>query len=167
MKKAFTLIEIVIVLLIISILLVATIGLGSNRITDIKAQSIKEQFIGYYNELYSQNMTSRFRDYIQYQRLHVIVSTWIAYRLDASAVVYPPLSAMELGGIRFAPTWTVVDQALLTFLPYRMGCEISRGDGSLQDTVYFHLLVPENGKQYCFEIASETCKLIERHCREE
>lgn len=75
MKKAFTLIEIVIVLLIISILLVATIGLGSNRITDIKAQSIKEQFIGYYNELYSQNMTSRFRDHIQYQRLHVIVST--------------------------------------------------------------------------------------------
>ena len=75
MKKAFTLIEMVIVLVIIGILMAATMRFGSNRIVDLKAQSIKEQFVGWYNEIYSQNMTSSFRDGKKYQRLTVVLDT--------------------------------------------------------------------------------------------
>jgi len=71
MKKGFTLIEMVIVLVVIGILMAATMKFGSGRIVDLKAQSLKEDFIGWYNEIYSQNMTSSFRDGIKYTTLTV------------------------------------------------------------------------------------------------
>jgi prepilin-type N-terminal cleavage/methylation domain-containing protein len=75
MKKAFTLIEMVIVLLVVGVLMAATMRFGSGRIVDLKAQSIKEQFVGYYNEIYGQNMTSSFRDGKKYEQLTVILHT--------------------------------------------------------------------------------------------
>lgn len=51
----------------------ATMKFGSNRITDLKAQTIKEQFVGRYNDLYSQNMTSRFRDNQTYEQLTIVM----------------------------------------------------------------------------------------------
>lgn len=73
MKKAFTLIEMTIVLLVIGILMAATMRFGSNRIVDLKAQSIKEQFAGRYNDLYSQNMTSSFRNGQKYEKMTIVL----------------------------------------------------------------------------------------------
>jgi hypothetical protein len=49
------------------------------------------------------------------------------------------------------------------FTPYQLWCGITDGSNTWEN-LYFNLTIPENGKQYCFEIASETCKLIEQRC---
>jgi prepilin-type N-terminal cleavage/methylation domain-containing protein len=82
MKKGFTLIEMMIVLVIIGILMAATMRFGSGRIVDLKAQSLKEQFVGYYNEIYSQNMTSSFRDGKKYQVLTISFGSGTWYQVD-------------------------------------------------------------------------------------
>ena len=81
-KSGFTLIEMLIVLVVIGILMAATMRFGSGRIVDLKAQSIKEQFVGYYNDLYSQNMTSSFRDGKKYQHLALNFGSGILYQVD-------------------------------------------------------------------------------------
>ncbi len=162
MKKAFTLIEIVIVLIVISILMAATMSFGSNRIVDLKAQSLKEHFVGYYNEIFRQNLTSSFRDGIKYQSLTVAFATGVSYSTDHQA----PISDQQLSDIAFSgllldnhpyPTIDVV------FAPYVLGCSLAAASATWS-LFSFHLIVPQNGKQYCFEIASQTCKLIETTC---
>jgi prepilin-type N-terminal cleavage/methylation domain-containing protein len=85
MKKGFTLIEMAVVLLIIGILMAATMRFGSGRIVDLKAQSTKEQFIGRYNDLYSQNMTSSFRNGKKYETLTIVMNTGVYYIVDELA----------------------------------------------------------------------------------
>jgi len=163
MKKAFTLIEIVIVLVIISILMAAVMRFGSNRIVDLKAQSNKEQFIWYYNDLYNQNMTSSSRDGQRYHQMVVVMETWISYILDSWAMMGNTLPNIQIQNLRLTSWGTSLPIALLFFVPYQLGCDIS--DGSVTwDALYFDLKIPQNGKQYCFEIKSETCKLIETRC---
>ena len=95
MKKGFTLIEIVIVLVVIGILMTATMRFGSGRIVDLKAQSLKEDFVGYYNELYNQNMTSSYRNEKQYKFLTMNFGTGMSYQLDSAPFVLEPnLSAV-------------------------------------------------------------------------
>jgi len=163
MKKAFTLLEMAIVLLVIWILMAATMRFGSGRIVDLKAQSIKEQFVWYYNELYSQNMTSSFRDGQKYEKMTIVLWETVYYRLDAVDKVDTKKPEFTLSNLRFESEWNSFDTAQLIFLPYKLWCDIMDNDESWEK-LYFDLIVPENGKQYCFEIPSETCKLIETRC---
>jgi prepilin-type N-terminal cleavage/methylation domain-containing protein len=117
MKKGFTLIEMMIVLVIIGVLMAATMRLGSNRIVDLKAQSIKEQFVGYYNEIYSQNMTSSFRDGKKYQSLMVGFQSGMWYQVDQGSFVIEP----KLSGITFRELMLdqqPADRIDIQFTPY-------------------------------------------------
>jgi len=60
MKKAFTLIEMVIVLVIIGILMGVTMRFSANRISDLKAQSLKDTFVADYAMVQSQNLASSY-----------------------------------------------------------------------------------------------------------
>jgi hypothetical protein len=109
-------------------------------------------------------MTSSFRDGKKYEQLTVILHTWISYRIDASAnPIASTVSNLEIKNLRFTSDWTPFAVANLLFTPYQLWCGISDGSNSW-NILYFDLTIPENGKQYCFEIASETCKLIEQRC---
>ena len=163
MKKAFTLIEMLIVLVVIGILMTATMKFGSNRIVDLKAQSIKEQFVWYYNDIYSQNMTSSFRDGKKYQQLIVAMTTGISYKVDALPLIDSKISGISFQNLRFETWGNWFPLADLIFVPYQLWCTITDGTMSW-NILYFDLVIPENGKQYCFEIKSETCKLVETRC---
>jgi hypothetical protein len=56
-----------------------------------------------------------------------------------------------------------ISSATIEFVPYQLWCDISNGEMSW-DMLFFEFYIPENGKKYCFEIPSETCKLIETRC---
>lgn len=164
MKKGFTLIEMAIVILVIGILMAATMRFGSGRITDLKAQSLKEQFVGWYNELYSQNMTSSFRDGKKYQQLTIVFTTWAYYLVDKLPIpLDSTLSDIRIQNMRFDQESVLVSVASLSFVPYSLWCTITTA-ATTGAVLYFDLFVPENGKQYCFEIKAETCKLIETRC---
>ncbi|MEI6118851.1 MAG: hypothetical protein WCP92_06615 [bacterium] len=100
-------------------MMAATMKFGSNRIVDLKAQSIKEQFVGYYNELYGQNMTSSFRDGKKYQQLVISFESGMWYQIDQGPfVVEPKLSALTFRGIMLDDQKT--DRINLTFVPYKL-----------------------------------------------
>lgn len=165
MKKGFTLIEMMIVLVVIGILMAATMRFGSGRIVDLKAQSIKEEFVGWYNDLYSQNMTSSFRDGKKYQWLTVTFESGVWYQVDQGPFVVD----LKLAGLTFRQ-FVLDDQEVgsiaLQFTPYILGCMLTSPVQWTTGQVFsFQAYVPENGKQYCFEIKSETCKLIEQRCK--
>ena len=162
-KKAFTLIEIVLVLLIISILLVATMHFGSNRIIDLKAQSSKESFESYYRDLSRQNLTSSFRDGVHYERLSIVLDTRMSYQLDSGSIVSQFPQNLSIQNI-FA--WSSsVDSAQIILTPYHLWCSLFANGHRIEDVLRFGLLIPENGKQYCFEITDQTCTLREVICR--
>jgi len=163
MKKGFTLIEMLIVLVIIGILMAATMKFWSNRIVDLKAQSLKEQFVGYYNEIYSQNLTSSFRDTIKYQKLTITFQSWVRYQVDQRPfVIEPKLSALTFR--QFMLDGQETNSLQIVFTPYTLSCALIGSQWTTGQLFAFQTYVPENGKQYCFEIKSETCKLIETHC---
>ena len=151
-----------IVLVVIGILMAATMRFGSGRIVDLKAQSLKEQFIWYYNSIYSQNMTSSFRNGVKYQTLIVTFATWVAYHTDNNPYVFEP----NLSDIAFRE-FVLDNQSVATinlhFTPYILWCPLVYA-WHTGNKLTFQLYVPQNGKQYCFEIKSETCKLIETKC---
>lgn len=157
MKKSFTLIEMAIVLLVIGVLMASTMRFGSNRIVDLKAQSLKEEFVAWYNDLYSQNLTSSFRNGQKYTSLMITFQSGVWYQIDQGPFVIDS----KLSGILFRNLMIdgkSLQGVALHFVPYMIGCEFSGHVFS------FQILIQENGKQYCFEIPSETCKLMETRC---
>lgn len=157
MKKAFTLIEMAIVLLVIGVLMAAVMRFWSNRVVDLKAQSLKEQFVWYYNDLFNQNMISSFRDGQRYQSLIISFQSGTWYQIDQGPFVMDPkLAWIIFRNLKMDDE--EVSAADLRFTPYTLWCVFS---GKL---LSFQVYIPENGKQYCFEIPSETCKLIETRC---
>lgn len=93
---------------------------GSNRIIDLKAQSIKEQFVGYYNDIYSQNMTSSFRDGKKYQQLVVVLTTGISYSVDALPLIDSKISGMSIQNLRFETEGMLFPLSHLLFVPYQL-----------------------------------------------
>lgn len=153
----------VIVLLIIGILMTASMKFGSNRITDLKAQSTKEQFIGRYNDIYSQNMTSSFRDGRKYEKLSVVMQTGVYYSVDQYVPLNSNILWFEIRNLRFDSNTSPLSRATIQFVPYQLWCELT-SEYTTWNLLSFEFFLPENGKQYCFEIPSETCKLIETRC---
>lgn len=141
----------------------ATMRFWSNRIVDLKAQSIKEQFVSYYNDIYSQNMTSSFRDGKKYQQLSLVLTTGVYYKVDSFSLIDSKISGIRINNLRFASGSASLPSATMLFVPYHLWCQITNASFS-GNVLYFNLIVPENGKQYCFEIKSETCKLVEVRC---
>jgi len=141
----------------------ATMRFGSGRIVDLKAQSTKEQFIGRYNDLYSQNMTSSFRNGKKYETLTIVMNTGVYYIVDELAQTNPDFLWFEIHNVHFDTDVSSLSTATIEFVPYQLWCEITNGYTSW-DILSFEFYIPENGKQYCFEIPSETCKLIETRC---
>lgn len=163
MKKGFTLIEMLIVLVIIGILMTATMRFGSGRIVNLKAQSLKEQFVGYYNELYSQNLISSFRDGKKYQKLIIDFETGMSYQIDQESLIREP----KFSSIKFIELMLDsqrIDKIYLNLTPYILWCPMVSSQWHTGDIFSFQLYVLENGKKYCFEIKTETCKLVETRC---
>lgn len=160
-KKAFTLLEIIIVLSIISILLTVTLRFWSNRIKDLTYQSTKEQFVATYEQLYSQTLTSNYHNNIRYDTLHITLGSWakqLSYRFDNGVVQSSHISEpFILSGLKLDDK--DIENVNISMRPYTLGCTLWISWSMLS----FTLLV-EQIQSYCFTINNDTCKLIEKKC---
>ena len=152
MKKAFTLIEMVIVLVIIGILMGVTMKFSSNRIVDLKAQSLKDAFVDSYALAQSQNLASSYHWKFHYTTMTLTFWNGILAQYDGSGdtQLFSDMEHMKLTNV----IWTQV----LSLTPYHMGCTLNEWTW-----VSFNLEVNGN-KTYCFSINPNTCTLKELPC---
>ena len=87
MKKAFTLIELLIVICIISLLLGIGMNFGNNRIVELKVQTMKERFVDDYDVLLSQRLISSYQGTTRYHQLVISFDSWIVYSFDSGSAI--------------------------------------------------------------------------------
>lgn len=155
MKKAFTLIEMVIVLVVIGILMGATMYFGSDRIVDLKAQSLKDSFVDEYHMVHSHNLASSYQGTYRYSTgtIRLDPDQWVVVAYDG--IVTGQLLS-DLTNMKVQISWPNT----LSFVPYHMGCEMMGGTWT---GISFTLLITPH-KKYCFDIRLDTCTLRESVC---
>lgn len=174
-KKGFTLVETLLVIVVITILMTITMHFWSKRIDELKYQSNKEKFITAYERLYAQNMTSNYYEGVRYDQLDIAInlSGWIGINFIRSnegsiSPFYEP-SDIILKDI-FIDSWSINTQILLSLKPYVLGCSLMGfvGDEYEQNALTWSritfTMIIGGRKSYCFSINNDTCKLIEQKC---
>ena len=77
MKKGwFTLIEILVVIVIISILLALSLGMTGNRVQILEEKYIQEEFVSSYNTLFSRNFLTNYYEDAIYGNLVINIKGW-------------------------------------------------------------------------------------------
>jgi len=158
MKKAFTLIELIVVICILSILFGIGMNFGNNRIVELKAQTMKERFVSTYTSLVDQRLISSYQANTRYSRLTISFASGIVSSFDGRVTtsLLPFVQGMQLSGLSL--DWLPVKELNLVAKPYQLPCSFS----SSGDKLSFRLI--SRGAQYCFSIDSATCRLREYAC---
>ena len=178
-KNAFTLIEMLIVLIIMWILLMFTAFLSWEQIQKVKNKSVKESILSEWQSRYSKNLWSSSYAWIMYTNMDISIAsgdnkfdfnyagndTWInnsfTDKFSIRSIVTDDWDGVR-GNIKEQESITV------RFHPYQMYCEWWNVDSqwnidtsNMKDTLIIVARI-NNHKYYCFEIEKNNCRLHER-----
>jgi len=165
-KKAFTLLEIIIVIVIIWILMSATMKFGGDRIWFLNNKNIKEQFLDNYSLLQSNNTMTNYYVWKIYQDLDINFSIWMSdfsYQYNSYDSLYTGQTYVDWGSYKIQSlkvNWDSVSNINVSMTPYILGCSIQGGSNSFAE---INILV-NNAKEYCFRINSDICRMISVSC---
>ena len=154
---AFTVIEMLIVLIIMWILLMLVVGLSWNQIQKIQDKTVKEAIVSEWQSRYSRNLWSSSFAGIMYDNMEVNLiknqgnidftynttdNTWIQNTFSDNFII------KYIGG---------VNEITLKYYPYKISCEIWK-----EKVENLNIIVRINDrKDYCFEIKQKNCRLLE------
>ena len=172
-KKWFTLIEMLIVIVINSILLAFTIGISWDRIQMLKTKSVQEQFVYNYSSLFSRNLLTNYNNWKLYDSLTIQMPLWgenIKYTYSYfDATEYSWTDRVQWGKYKIKNLFFEWNQSNITlqtvdikFEPYVLWCEIL-SPNKTWEVLDIDLLV-NDGKISCFKIDSKFCRLENREC---
>ena len=160
--KAFTLIEMIIVLIIIGILLLATLYLSWEQIQKVRNKTVKEAILSEWQSRYSSNLSSSYFGSIWYKDMNVGLEKW---KNDINCEYMDREHENEKLENTFVDNFNikyikadndVKDNINLTYQPYQIKCKIWEN----YDSVKLVININDN-KDYCFEINNKNCRLIE------
>lgn len=160
--KAFTLIEMIIVLIIIGILLLATLYLSWEQIQKVRNKTVKEAILSEWQSRYSSNLSSSYFGSIWYKDMNVGLEKW---KNDINFEYMDREHENEKLENTFVDNFSikyikadndVKDNINLTYQPYQIKCKIWEN----YDSVKLVININDN-KDYCFEINNKNCRLIE------
>jgi type II secretory pathway pseudopilin PulG len=169
--KAFTLIEMLIVFVIIWIMLMATVFLSWEQIQKVKDKTVKESIMAEMQSRYSRNLWSSSFAWLLYSTMDVTFSTWenkINFKYNArsnSTGIENTFSDRfeikyitknyKYDGESLNPTENIT----LKYTPYQISCQIWSGEDSYNNAVIVTRV--NDNKDYCFEINQKNCRLLE------
>ena len=162
--KAFTLVEMIIVLIIMGILLMVTVYLSWEQIQKVKDKTVKESILAEMQSRYSRNLWSSSFAWEMYDTMEVNIKKW-ENKIDFS---YKDWGAVKLENIftdnfeikYIAKEWSTalssIENINLSYHPYKISCDI----WSANDNIVIITRVNDS-RYYCFEIKNQNCRLIE------
>lgn len=167
-KRAFTLLEMIIVIIIIGILIAATMRFGGGRVSFLNNKNVKEQFVSSYDKLYSNNMLSSYDMWEIYTILNInfqVGFSWfnygyIDYNWDEISTDFVNIEAGSYIINKIEVGWNDVTWINLDFMPYVLWCTINN---QVNDSAEIEIIV-NNDKSYCFEIKSDNCRMKKISC---
>lgn len=171
-KRWFTLIEMMIVIVIISILLALTLWISGDRIQTLKNKSIQEQFIYTYNSLFSRNLLTNYYDWKLYNKMTIHLEKWAnkfsySYQDDEGNAFSEDDNIQwgryEIEELKFDETNSSIQYVYINFEPYVLWCELSNWS-TTWDILKMKLLVNDN-EDFCIKINSDLCKLERESCQ--
>ena len=166
--NAFTLIELVIVLIIIWIMLMATMYFSWEQVQKVKNKTVKEAILAEMQSRYSRNLWSSSFAWIMYESMDVSFSwnkinfkykgrnntTWIENTFTDRFEIKEVRPNYEQNDKRTEKNKNIS----LKYTPYRISCNI--WEDKDYDNVAIIIRVNDS-KDYCFEITQKNCRLIE------
>lgn len=167
---AFTLIEMLIVLIIVWILLMATLYLSNEQIQKVKDKTVKEAFLAEMQSRYSRNLWSSSIQWDMYGTMDVTFSWWdnkidFVYNLIGDGdgkndSFFDKFTIEHISTNYQSPTQggNSHDNIKLTYSPYQISCKI--WDNESNNNVIIAIRVNDH-KNYCFEIQQKNCRLME------
>jgi prepilin-type N-terminal cleavage/methylation domain-containing protein len=163
--KAFTILELTIVIVIIGVLMAATMKFGWDRIGLLNNKNIQEQFLDGYSSLQSRNnMTNYYMSKI-YQDMQInfeLEKDHFDYQYNSYDFVFNGRTYVEWWNYhinKLSLDGEDVSAAKVVMRPYKLWCDIEDGQKSLE----IGLLV-NNSRQYCFKIDSDVCRIRKISC---
>ena len=167
--KAFTLIEMMIVLIVMWIMLMVTLYLSWDQIQKVRDKTVKESILAEMQSRYSRNRWSSSFAWIMYDTLNITLGTWknkIDFNYIANGVTGVENTFMDNFVIRgIYPNYDFVstlepslETVNINYNPYKIYCVIWEDDKF--NNIIIITKVNES-KDYCFEIKQKNCRLIE------
>ena len=179
--KAFTLIEMIIVLIIMWILLMMGIWLSGSQVQKIQNKTVKESILSEWQSRYSRNLGSSSFAWEHYNTMNVEIEKWsnqikFSYKNKGNTDdgwnenrEYTFTDRFEIISISWYDS-----PVTIKYKPYRISCSWWDDNGwdegwdsqKENKTLNFKARV-NNSQDYCFEINSKNCRLMEVKCEEE
>lgn len=176
--SAFTLIEMVIVIVIIWVITIFSIGGIWNQMQKLQNKTTKETFLASYQKVYSSNLTTSMKGWNVYSWLTITFKQWwswfsISYTWDKKAelqsfnqqIIVPHLTIYAIKQ-REAITYTNLTQRSeinediqLQLKPYTISC-----NSNPKPQEYAIITNIRNRAYYCFYIHTNLCRLVEMPC---
>lgn len=175
-KSAFTIIEMLIVICIITIILWFTMSFSGGRIQLLNSKNMKEEFISAYNDQLSMVMNSNYYWEHAYDRLNLTFSNWWSgfyyeYTNNSDSIYsgFTNVMWVELSNFFIeneyysdpqnirSSTWNIVIQ----FSPYQIWCEINNQTGR---NWIIKISVNNKREDACFRIKPTIWRLEECEC---
>jgi prepilin-type N-terminal cleavage/methylation domain-containing protein len=170
MKKslnAFTLLEMLIVICIITIILWFTMNFSWNRIQDLNNKNTQEEFVTVYNEQYLVVSNSNYIDWDHYDQLQI---SFIKDRNDFSYqyiwLVGDEKTIIKSGTNNVLNKIKIKEICLgnqpksslnIQYAPYELWCKLN---GKKEWKAIIKIWVNNDREDYCFEISSQLWRLI-------
>lgn len=167
---AFTLVEMIIVLVIMGILLMATLYLSGDQIQKVKNKTVKESILAEMQTRYSKNLWSSSFAWEMYDTMDATFTNW-SKNIEFSYKNWNPQNLNNTFTNTFeikyiTPNYDYntanpenLGSITLRFTPYKISCSILEWETSY-DNVVIVTRVNDN-KNYCFEINKQNCRLME------
>lgn len=175
-NKAFTLIEMTIVLVIMWIMLMATVYMSGEQIQKVKDKSVKEAILSEMQTRYARNLWSSSFAWTMYDTLNITFS-WGENKIDFK---YNAKDSESWKENTFTDKFVIEhiltnyddesesmgspnESIQLTYTPYKIFCKIWESDDeeTPDNKNAIFIIRINNGKNYCFEILQKNCRLTE------
>lgn len=169
--NAFTLIEMLIVLIVMWIMLMVTLFLSGDQIQKVRNKTVKETILAEMQSRYSRNLWSSSFAWTMYDHMDVEIWKWknefvfsyYTWNSEESFLTNRLVDSFKIiyitTGYNFEQTTTIqpIEGTIkLKYVPYQISCEI---EWNSQNAIIVTRV--NDSQDYCFEINKQNCRLIE------